>query len=99
MIHLSFKKSLLLLENRSSFRIISVIIESGSNKYDIIFVVVEKRESILPFRFTAFDRNGVAVLYFDSIFKIFDICYCCRQKYIKLIKQLFLLIWQLFLFS
>ena len=47
-----------MLENRSSFRIISVIIESGSNKYDIIFVVVEKRESILPFRFTAFDRNG-----------------------------------------
>lgn len=42
MIHLSLKKSLLLLENRSSFRIISVIIESGSNKYDIIFVVVEK---------------------------------------------------------
>lgn len=69
------------------------IIETSPNKYGVIFIMLGKRESILPFRFTAFDRKGLNwCIVFDSLLKILDICYCCRQSYMKLIKQLFLLI-------
>lgn len=43
-----------------------------------------KRESILPFRFTAFGRNrlGWCVVFWLN-FKILETCYCCRQRYVK----------------